>query len=210
MRTDDGASLAALRLTLHPSPNPYDGCTSTPPSASPYPSHFTSHDSAALRRMLGAEPRPRRQAGPGAIGLSPLHFSYPLRTYLTHSAPLCTSYPLRTSLLSHPLRTYLTQFHTSHARIRFAPDSLHGARLTKDWSRGPKVPGSTCTAFPSLSWNHIVYFKNIVFTCTDPCIQKSENERAVPEGSIFTPAVYIPFRNGAFIFQFLNAGDQYM
>jgi hypothetical protein len=24
---------------------------------------------------------------------------------------------------------------------------LHGARLTKDWSRGPKVPGSTRAAF---------------------------------------------------------------
>ena len=33
------------------------------------------------------------------------------------------------------------------AAVRKFTAQLHRARLTKDWSRGPKVPGSTCTAF---------------------------------------------------------------
>jgi hypothetical protein len=58
-----------------------------------------------------------------------------------------------------------------------------GARLTKDWSWGPKYPGAPPP--PGRS----------------PTFKKYKNERAVPKGYIYYGHVH---------FSFLNACDQYM
>ena len=56
--------------------------------------------------------------------------------------------------------------------IRRAELSTDGARLTKDWSRGPKAPGSTCTVWYSeVPFLEPHCMKNKVFTYADPCIK---------------------------------------
>jgi hypothetical protein len=45
------------------------------------------------------------------------------------------------------------------AAVRKFTAQLHRARLTKYWSRGPKVPGSTCTALPGTT----LYLKQNIY-----------------------------------------------
>jgi hypothetical protein len=56
----------------------------------------------------------------------------------------------------------------------FCPLRGHGALLTKDWSRGPKAPRSTCTCF--FLEPHCREYK--VLTCTDPLHSKNQKMNA--------------------------------